>query len=204
MGLHGEGCSMCLSTRGQDCSFYIPTCIINLEKEKTMWRMVSSGMLCRVALVRTDVSEELRASIIRVRRIGKLGTTLAVTSNRRTLRRNTKLLVIASVVPSSPILVTLMKEALSSSETSVLTRATRRNIREDTILHSYRREYLKVYEKRCVSVTGRFTSLLIQTTRCKSALQLENFQERPSNIKIRIVAYLLKQRIFPVTTSDHC
>jgi hypothetical protein len=69
-----------------------------------------------VALVRTDVSEELSASIIRVTRIGELGTTLAVTSNRRTLRRNTKLLVTANV-PSSPILFTLMKEALSSSET---------------------------------------------------------------------------------------
>jgi hypothetical protein len=45
-------------------------------------------MLLRVALVRTDVSEELSASIIRVTRIGELGTTLAVTSNRRTLRRN--------------------------------------------------------------------------------------------------------------------
>jgi hypothetical protein len=42
-------------------------------------------MLRRVALVRTDVSEELRASFIRVTRIGELGTTLAVTSNRRTL-----------------------------------------------------------------------------------------------------------------------
>jgi hypothetical protein len=54
--------------------------------------MVSSGMLRRVALVRTDVSEELRASFIRVTGIGELGATLAVTSNRRTLRRNTKFL----------------------------------------------------------------------------------------------------------------
>jgi hypothetical protein len=46
-------------------------------------------MLRRVALVRTDVSEELSASFIRVTRICEIRTTLAVTSNRRTLRRNT-------------------------------------------------------------------------------------------------------------------
>jgi hypothetical protein len=88
--------------------------------------MVSSGMLRRVALVRTEVSEELSASFIRVTRIYELGTTLAETSNRPRLRRNT----------------TLMKETLSSSETSVLTRATRRNIPEDTTLHKNTREQL--------------------------------------------------------------
>jgi hypothetical protein len=45
--------------------------------------MASSRMLCRMAIVRTDVSEELSASVIRMTRIGELGTTLAVASNRR-------------------------------------------------------------------------------------------------------------------------
>jgi hypothetical protein len=72
--------------------------------------MVPSEMLRCVALVRTDVSEELSASFIRVTRIGELGTTPALISNQRTLQRNTC-----------------------------------RNIPDDTILHSHRRENLKSY-----------------------------------------------------------
>jgi hypothetical protein len=101
--------------------------------------MASSGMLCHVALVRTDVSEELSASIIRVTRVSELGTMLTVTSNQRMLRlvflRSVcRLVVTANVVPSSPILVTLMEEALSASETSLLKRATWHNMPEDVIL----------------------------------------------------------------------
>jgi hypothetical protein len=70
--------------------------------------MASSATLRLVALVRTDVSEGLCSMC--------------------------QLLVTVGVVPSPPILVTQIKEALSSSETSVLTRATRRNVAEDAIL----------------------------------------------------------------------
>jgi hypothetical protein len=134
--------------------------------------MVSSGMLRRVALVRTDISEEPSASFIRVTRFVELGTTLAATI------RVHRLLVAASIVPSSPILVKLMKVELGSSETSVLTRATRRNIPEDTILHSHRSENLKSYTASVVpsspilvtlmqeALSSSETSILTRTTRC--------------------------------------
>jgi hypothetical protein len=96
--------------------------------------MVSSGMLRLVALVRTDVSEVLSASFGSVTRIGELGTTLEEIPNFVFLRSVRRLLVTASVVSSSSILVSLMKEALTFSETSVLIRATRSNIPKDTVL----------------------------------------------------------------------
>jgi hypothetical protein len=82
--------------------------------------MASSGMFYLVALVRTDVSEDLSASFIRVTRIGEkakrireLGRTLAINSNCSTLGRKKRQLPVIANVPSSRILFTLMMEAIS-------------------------------------------------------------------------------------------
>jgi hypothetical protein len=104
--------------------------------------MPSSVMLCHVTLVRTDVSEERCASIIRVTRISEVGMLVVLF-----LHSIHQLLVTANI-PSSLILVTLTIETVRSSETSVLTRATWRNIPEDHILHSHQREILKSYIQR--------------------------------------------------------
>jgi hypothetical protein len=95
-------------------------------------------MLCCVALVRTDVSEECSSSIIRVTRISELRTALAITANRCTLQRNT-------MSCSSQILVALMMKALHSSETSDLIRATWHNIPVDGTL-LLKSGLLKCYE----------------------------------------------------------
>jgi hypothetical protein len=97
---------------------------IRRPKDVVTWRTASSGMWRRVALVGTDVSEERIAWIIRVTRINAIVT--------------------ANSVPGSLIL-TLMMEAIRSSETLILTRPIRCRIPEYGVLHSHRRGNLKSY-----------------------------------------------------------
>jgi hypothetical protein len=85
---------------------------------RLLWRMPSSGMLRRVALVRTDVSEEHRTSII----------------SERVFLRSVRRLLVTSNLFLHKFLSPWWWRALRSSKTSVLTRATRHNIPEDGIL----------------------------------------------------------------------
>jgi hypothetical protein len=87
--------------------------------------MPSFGTLRLAALIITDFSEERDASSIRLTRIGELKSTLAIFSSLRLL------VVTVNFLRSTPLLVTLIMVALRSYETSVLTRATQRNIPED-------------------------------------------------------------------------
>jgi hypothetical protein len=104
---------------------------------------VSSGMLRRVARVRTDISGELSASNV-------------------------------YVVPSSQVFVALMMEALSSSETSVLTRATRRNIQEDAILKKVLQINVLVQVITCHSKTAFITERCL----CKATPLADAFQSK--------------------------
>jgi hypothetical protein len=121
-------------------------------------RIPSSGMLCRVILVRTDVSEEHSVSMIKVTitRIGELATVLAVTSNQLSVRW----LLVTVNIPSSLILVILIMETLCSSETLVLTRVTRQNISKDSILHSHHCENLKSYKEFLLTHLGHSLFIL--------------------------------------------
>jgi hypothetical protein len=93
-----------------------------------------------VSLVKTDVSEERIASIIRLVRIGELRTSISLQCASVASHCFT-----ANVIPSSLNLVTLKIEAIISSEMSVPTKATPCNILEEGIIHSHRHENLNSY-----------------------------------------------------------
>jgi hypothetical protein len=109
--------------------FLLVLVILFLCIQVMRWRILFSGMLGHVALVRLDVLEECINSIIRVTR-----TAACI---------GCKLLLI---VPSVPILVTLMMEAMHSSKRLILTRAPWHNMPEDSILLSQYCGNLKSYK----------------------------------------------------------
>jgi hypothetical protein len=104
-------------------------------------------------------------------------------------------LLVRANVPSSPILVTLMKEALSSSETSALTRGTRRKSTEDAILHSHRRENLKSYIELNVCISP-FQCLSIHNSRQASpSCNVLNCNTYMSKIRNSAVAQVVSHRL---------
>jgi hypothetical protein len=115
-----------------------------VKQNSQWWIDTKNAVFWDVATCRsckTDVSVQSIVSIIRVKITSGIETTLAVYFS---------CYLTVNFVPSSPILSTLITEAMRSSETPVLTRVTQRNIPEDGILHSHHSENLKSY----IALTG--------------------------------------------------
>jgi hypothetical protein len=115
-----------------------------------------------------------------LRRGALLRTEFRNVGSYSTFRSLLLLLLTANLVPSSPILFTLMTEAICSSETSVLKRATRRNIQEGGIHHSHCREYINYFDSYVTVLKGIWklsiffeTLWIVGVQRC-----LGNFQYR--------------------------
>jgi hypothetical protein len=98
--------------------------------------------------------------------------------------------VTANVVPSSPILVTLMMEALSSSKTSVLTRATWHNILEDGILHSLSHENLKSY-------TENEIKSIIHSLKAKNSADYDGITSKTLKACASLISHPLILSVFP-------